>query len=79
VRKLHAPSSGKRRTLPLLGFRRLNRLNKVEMGFRVGEIFDMFDLEAPIFVGVDVSYSDRFAGQIHPNCSLSIDSNLVQG
>ena len=44
----------------------------------VGEILDIFDLEAPVFVGDDVSDGDRLAGQIHPDCGLSVDSNLVQ-
>ena len=31
---------------------------KIEMGFRVGELFYLLDLQAPVFVGDDVSDED---------------------
>lgn len=51
--------------LLLLRYRR-NRLHKVEVAFGVGEILDLLDLEAAVFVGNDVGDGDRFAGRLYP-------------
>ena len=45
-------------TLPLLGCRRSECLHKVDMGFGVGELLSVFDLQAPVFVGNDVFDED---------------------
>ena len=50
-----------RRTLLPLSSRRRDRLNKVEFSFGVRELLDLFDLQAPIFVGDDVYDVDRLA------------------
>jgi hypothetical protein len=38
-----------------------DRLMKVEIGFGVRELLDLFDLQAPVFVGNDVCDDDQFA------------------
>ena len=43
------------RTLLLFGFECRERLDNVEVGFRVGELFELLDLQTPIFVGDDLS------------------------
>ena len=42
-------------------------MNKVEIGFRVCKVFDLLDLQAPVFVGSDVCYEDRFAAHLDPD------------
>ena len=37
------------------------------MGFRVGELFDLLDFQAPVFVGDDVRDEDRFADRLNSN------------
>lgn len=38
-----------------------NSLAKIGVGFRVGELMELFDLQAPVFVGDDVDDDDRLA------------------
>ena len=42
------------KTILRLGFCRRDRLSRVEISFGVGKAFEMFDLQAPIFIGNDV-------------------------
>ena len=46
------------------------------MDFRVGELFNLLDLQAAVFVGDDVSDEDRFAGHLDPNRSLRLVGDL---
>jgi hypothetical protein len=59
-------SSDIQRTLLLLSSRRCERLNIVEFGFGVRELLELFELQAPVFVGDDVYDEDRFAEIINP-------------
>ena len=43
-----------------------DRLNTVEIGFRVGKLFAQVDLQAPLFVGDSVFDEDRFANDPGP-------------
>ena len=63
-------------TLLLLLCYRRNRLHKVEVAFGVGEILDLLDLEAAVFVGNDVGDGDRFAGRLHPKYSRYLVGKL---
>jgi hypothetical protein len=60
-------SSNTRRTLSLLSTCRRDRLGKVEFGFGVRELLDPFELQAPVFIGNDVSDEDRFADPLNPD------------
>ena len=53
-----ASQSSGTRIILLLGFRRRDRLNKVDIGFRVGKLFDAPDLQAPVIAGNDVVGED---------------------
>ena len=55
------------RILLLRGLCRLDRLKEVEIGFGVNELFDLPDLQAPVFVGGEVDDGDRFAVHINPH------------
>ena len=54
-------------TLLLLGFCCCDCLNNVETGFRVGELFDLLDLQALVFVCDDMCDEDRFAVYVNPD------------
>jgi hypothetical protein len=71
-------SSDTRRTLPLLLFSpcRRDRFNKIEFGFGVRELLDLFDLQAPIFVGNDVCDEDRFVVHLDPDRGLRLVGHL---
>ena len=42
------------------------------MGFGVGEILHLLDLQASVFVSGDLSDVDRFAGNLYPNFGLNL-------
>ena len=71
-------SSDTRRTLPLLLFSpcRRDRFNKVEFGFGVRELLDLFDLQAPVFVSNDVCDEDRFMVHLDPDRGLRLVGHL---
>ena len=56
----------RRKLLPLNPCRHRHRLNKVEFGFGVRELFELFDLQAPVFVGNEVCDEERFADTLNP-------------
>jgi hypothetical protein len=58
-----------RRTLTLLSscHRCRHRLIKVEFGFGVREVLELFDLQVPVFVGNEAYGEDRFAGTLNPD------------
>ena len=60
-----SPLPGLRRTLLLLGRCRTHCLNKVKMAFGVGELLNLLDLQAPVFVGDDMVDEDRFADRLN--------------
>ena len=64
------------RTLPLLGCRRSECLHKVDMGFGVGELLSVLNLQAPVFVGNDVFDEDRFASRFNPEHGFYTGSKL---
>ena len=52
--------------LLLLGHRRLERLDRFEVGLSIDELLDLLDLQLPIFAGDDGGDGDRFAVQFDP-------------
>ena len=68
-----------RRTLLPLSFRRRDRLNKVEFSFGVRELLDLFDLQAPIFVGDDIRDEYRFADSLNPEGGTHLVGHLRGG
>jgi len=73
IHSQHTPSSSsgttRTRTLLFLGFRRRDRLNNAtEICFGVGELLDLLDLQAAVFVGNDVPNEDRFTDHLNPDC-----------
>lgn len=65
---LHIPSSSNQRRLVLpIGFCRRSSLEKVEIGFRVGELLAFFDLQASVFVSNNLSDEDHFTVQVYPD------------
>lgn len=50
-----------RRPLPFVSSLLFRLLNDFQIRFGVGELIDLFDLQAPIFVGDDVYDVDRLA------------------
>ena len=74
---LYLPSSSdQRRLVFLISFCRRNSLEKVEIGFGVGEFFNFFDLQVSAFVSNDVSDEDHFAIHVHPDRGLGKASEL---
>jgi len=72
-----SPLSGTTGTLLLLGFCRRDRLSDTaEVGFGVGKLLDLLDLQAPVFVGNDVPDEDRFAAHLNPNGSIHLVGGL---
>jgi hypothetical protein len=39
----------------------------IEKEFGVGELFELFDLQVPVFVRGDLYNVDRFAAHVHPD------------
>ena len=50
-----------------VGFCFCDNLGRVEIGFGVGELIKLLDLQAPVFVGDDVRDKDHLAGYLHPD------------
>jgi hypothetical protein len=69
-------SSDIQRPLLILDPRRCDCLSKVEFGFGVRELLELFDLQAPVFVGHDVCDEDRFADPLNPDRSLCLVDHL---
>jgi hypothetical protein len=46
--------------------RRCDRLNVVEFGFGIREVLELFELQAPVFVGDDVYDEHRFTVILNP-------------
>ena len=72
-------SSGTQITLLLLGTRRGDSLNEVKIAFGVGELFDVLDFQASVFVGNDVVDNDRFAGRLNPDQGFYLGGELCMG
>ena len=53
-----------------------NSLLKVKMGFGVGELLDLDDLQASIFVGYDLCDEDHFANHFHPDRGVRLGGKL---
>ena len=53
-----------------------NCLDKVEIGFRVSELFKLYDLQASVIVGYDMRNEDHFAGHVHPERGLRLGCGL---
>lgn len=53
-------------------------LEKVEMAFGVGELLDLFELQASVFVGNDLSDENHFAVHVYPDRGLGPASELWQ-
>lgn len=51
-------------------------LEKVEISFGVGELLKLFDLQASVFVGNDVSDEDHLAVHVYTDRGLSPTSEL---
>ena len=50
-----------------MGLRLRDSLEKVEVGFRVSKLFELFDLKAAVFVGSKVCDEDHLADHLHPD------------
>lgn len=57
-------------------FGRRNSLNKVKVGFGVGELLDLLDLQAPVLVSNDLRDVDRFTDRLHPDHGLQLAGDL---
>lgn len=53
-----------------VGFCFRDRLEKVEVGFGVGEFIELLDLQASVFVGDYLCKGDHFTDHLHPNRGL---------
>ena len=40
---------------------------KIAMRFGIGELLNLPDLQAPVFIGNDMSNKDRFTAHLHPD------------
>jgi len=65
-----------RTLLLLLGVCHSDRLKNVEVGFGVGEFLDLFDLQAPVFVGNDVRDEDRFTDRLNSDRGIRLVGEL---
>ena len=63
-------------TLLLPAFRHRERMKNVEIGFRIGKIFDLLDLQASVFVWSHVCDEDRFAVYINPDRGFRVVGDL---
>jgi len=69
-----------RRTVTLLlGFCRCDCLNKIEIGFGVGELLDAGDLQAPVFVGDNMVGEYRFTDHLNPDRGVHPVGDLRDG
>ena len=66
-------------TALLLGFCRRERLNEVEIGFRVSKVFDLLDLQTPVIVGNGMYDEDRFTGHVNPDRGFDVIGGLRGG